>query len=295
MKVYAKHNLIVESFNARNKKGNKLRKSRGIKEGEAFEVERQFIATGGATHGLVCLELIGPNEELYQVAAADFVEEKREQMKEEPGIKEITESDRLLCCIRGIVKDPENEEFTFGFKQGGYSPEGSEEYIRLEKSIEGKKVFIQGRIESRYIYPQTSGSVKEHKVIYFRDFTGDVHKKWVYPSKNKSDGVLMGKIRGIMREWLADLVKKEEEAQEADQGIREEQEQLGSDLEEFSPAYAEIGRGVTIGYGNPMKNFKIRVELNEFGNYKVSFRTATNPAFTKEDLKALLKILNRAA
>lgn len=295
MKVYAKRDLIVEGFNARNKKGNKLRKGRGIKKGEAFEVKRKFTATGGATHGLSCLELIGPNEELYQVTANDFMEEKQEEIKKEPGIKERTEFERLLCCIRGIIKDPENEEFTFGFKQGGYSEEQDEQQIRLEKLVGNKKVFVQGRIESRYISPQSSGDVTVHRVIYFRDFAGNLHKKWIYPSKNKSDGILMRKIRSIMREWVTELVKKEEEAQREDQEIREEQEQLRKDLEEFSPINAERGSGVLVSYGDPKRDFKIRVEFSETGNYRIKFGYGSDyPAFAKEDLKSLLRTLSKA-
>lgn len=95
MKVITKHDLIVESFNARNKKGNKLRKSREIKEGEIFEVKREFVATGGATHGLKCLELFGPDGELYQVATNDFTE-KEQKLKDKP---EESESERLTRYI----------------------------------------------------------------------------------------------------------------------------------------------------------------------------------------------------
>lgn len=303
MKVYAKHNLIVESFNARNEKGNKLRKSRGIKEGEAFEVKRQFTATGGATHGSECLEIAGPNKETYQVYAKDFVEEKREQKQtgESPETKrgKESETDRLLRCIREIIEDPKNEEFTFGSKKerGGYLNEQDEGHIRLEKLVEGKKVFVQGWIDTREIYPAigSPSQVKTHTVIYFHDFADNEHKKWVYPSKNKSDEFLKRKIRSIMREWVTKLAEIEGAKQGEEQEMKKETAQLLNDLKDFNPQDIPDGRGIEVKYGSSKKDLKAQIRLSGNGEYTInlSYRR-NNPSVPLNVVKELLIMLRVA-
>ena len=179
MKVYAKCDLIVESFNAKNKNGNKLRKLRKIEEGDIFEIKREFEATGEATHGNKCLELFGPDGETYQVNAEDFIVKSNPKPKQER-----TEQERLLSCIHGIIEDSKDGEFTIGFKKGGYSEEEDEGQIRLEKIVGDKKMFIQGKIGARAM------NSKIHPAIVFQNSSGlNTYNKWVYPSKNKSDGI----------------------------------------------------------------------------------------------------------
>ena len=72
MKVQAKRDLTIEGFNAKSKRGNQLRKGRQIKKGQIFEIKREFISNGFATHGTPCLEIRGQNGEIYQVIANDF-------------------------------------------------------------------------------------------------------------------------------------------------------------------------------------------------------------------------------
>lgn len=298
MKVYAKSNLIVESFNAKNKEGNKLRKKRGIKEGEAFEVKRQFTADTDA-HGSECLEIVGPNEELYQVYAKDFVVEMREekQVEKKSGVKqEETESGRLLRCIHEIIEDPKNEEFTFGFKGKGYSEEQDKECVRLGKIVGNTKIFIQGKVEMRSIVDVKTNEYKDHSVIYFHNSKGNLCKKWIYPSKNKSDEFLKGKIRSIMREWVSQSIEAGKKTQEANLEIEREQDQLMKELKEFSPViHCPSDREVYINYGDPKRALVAGVKLDVYSNYVINLgRGGNSPAFNKEDLKVLLGILTKA-